>query len=74
MALAFLLLQTGFTKGSEDFRINHRWKIMTMLMTLQWYIYDQRLPRGSSHKAVTDSKNSKGTQQYNIRQGTNQVD
>lgn len=34
---------------------------MKRLMTLQWYIYDQRLPRSCSHKAVTDSKNSKET-------------
>lgn len=60
MALAFLLLQTGFTKGSEDCRLNHRWKIMRMSMTtLQRYIYDQRLPHGSGQKAVTDSKKKK---------------
>lgn len=60
MALAFLLLQTGFTKGSEDCRLNHRWKIMRMSMTtLQQYIYDQRLPRGSGQKAVADSKKKK---------------
>lgn len=82
MALAFLLLQTGFTKGSEDCRLNHRWKIMRMSMTtLQRYIYDQRLPHGSGQKAVTDSKKKKRKQgnrletpQYNIRQGTNQMD
>jgi len=34
---------------------------MKRLMTLQWYIYDQRLPQCSGHKAVTDSKNSKET-------------
>lgn len=34
---------------------------MKKLLTLQWYIYDQRLPDGSGHKAVTDSKNSKET-------------
>lgn len=34
---------------------------MKRLMTLQWYVYDQRLPRSCSHKAVTDSKNSKET-------------
>lgn len=34
---------------------------MKRLMTLQWYIYDQRLPRSRSHKAVTDSKDSKVT-------------
>lgn len=61
MALAFLLLETGFTKGSEDFRINHRWKKVKRLMTLQRYIYDQRLPHGSRHKAVTDGKNSEET-------------
>lgn len=78
MALAFLLLQTGFTKGSGDFQFNHRWKMVERLMTLQWYIYDRRLPHGSNHKAVTDSKNSKetvvDTPQYNVRQGTNQMD
>lgn len=78
MALAFLLLQTGFTKGSSDFQLIHGWKIVKRLMTLQWYIYDQRLPHGSSHKAVTDSKNGEGTvvdtPQDNVRQGTNQMD
>lgn len=34
---------------------------MKRSMTLQRHIYDQRLPHGSGHKAVTDSKNSKET-------------
>jgi len=35
---------------------------MKRLMTLQWYIYDQRLPTMlRPTKAVTDSKNSKET-------------
>lgn len=52
------------------------------MTTLQQYIYDQRLPRGSGQKAVADSKKKKTrkqgnrleTPQYNIRQGTNQMD
>lgn len=34
---------------------------MKRRMTLQRYIYDQRLPHGSGHEAVTDSKNGKET-------------
>lgn len=58
MALAFLLLQTSFTKGSEDFWITHRWEVMKRLMPLQWYIYYQRLPHSCSQKAVTDRNNT----------------
>ena len=49
---------------------------MKRVMRLQRFICHQRLPRGRSQKAVSNSKEEKVvyTLQHNIRQGTNQVD
>lgn len=47
MALAFLLLQTGFTKGSEDFQFNHRWKMVAK----GWWHCNGTSMIGGSHAA-----------------------
>ncbi len=56
MALAFLLLQTGFTKGSEDFQINHRRKFMKMLVVSTSTIRGSHVALATEQSQILNSK------------------
>lgn len=52
MALAFLFLQTGFTKDSEDVQINSRAKMLIEMKMFQWYI-DNRVAHTHIRQSLT---------------------